>query len=291
MPANTFTPPQLAKLFKVNVSTIKRWVDKGYLVSNKTPGGHRRISRAQLRAFIRKYPQHSHNSYVLKRYTRQKTKIKKDGWKTYYAYIISEKNNKAFSYLEKSFVSGITISRIIKDFINPTLRHINTLHEQSQLSVYQVHRMQFQIRQHITQLNYLIIDEVPDKAPTALIACAPGEYYELPLQILALILKSHGWNPIVLGINISVDELLQAARDIKPNMIIPIRTYAVKNSTAYYNKLASYADKNNICIALGGPAWRKRVERNIKNCWTSRKIVTFFNKMDDFEIYLEELKR
>ncbi len=50
-----YSTKELAKLFRANESTVKRWADKGKLRCFKTPGGHRKYTPEHVAEFIRKY--------------------------------------------------------------------------------------------------------------------------------------------------------------------------------------------------------------------------------------------
>jgi excisionase family DNA binding protein len=51
---NTLSTSTAAKLLGVAVGSISAWIDKGILPAGRTPGGHRRIRREDLVAFLRK---------------------------------------------------------------------------------------------------------------------------------------------------------------------------------------------------------------------------------------------
>jgi excisionase family DNA binding protein len=46
------TPAEVAAVFKVNPKTVTRWVAAGRLEATKTPGGHSRIRRSVIEAFL-----------------------------------------------------------------------------------------------------------------------------------------------------------------------------------------------------------------------------------------------
>ena len=48
--APSLSTAEVARLFKVSVPTIQRWVDAGHLKAWKTPGGHRRVDAASVQA-------------------------------------------------------------------------------------------------------------------------------------------------------------------------------------------------------------------------------------------------
>lgn len=283
-----FTPPQLAKLFGVNVSTIKRWADRGYLPTSSTAGGHRRISKEQLSSFINKYPKHTKNSYILRKLLKKNFKIEKNNWHEYYSLLKKNENSQALALIEKLYLSGASIIEILKTTVNPTLRIIAENWAQNKISVYEEHRMSFNIRTHLMRLDQFIPDKTDNQSPAAILACAPGEYHELPLQLVSLIFKLHGWKTYVLGVNIKIGELIKVAKKLKPNGIIVSKTYTKKESNAYFNKLTKFADQENICLAFGGGAWQRNLA---KVTWAKRKCVHFFSSLGEFGDFLKNYKR
>jgi excisionase family DNA binding protein len=47
------TTHEIASLLEFDPSTVSKWVDRGLLGAFRTPGGHRRIGRLDLIAFLR----------------------------------------------------------------------------------------------------------------------------------------------------------------------------------------------------------------------------------------------
>lgn len=43
---------QAARALGVSIGTVRRWSDRGYLDSYRTPGGQRRFSREQINHFV-----------------------------------------------------------------------------------------------------------------------------------------------------------------------------------------------------------------------------------------------
>ncbi len=283
-----FTPPQLANLFGVNVSTIKRWADRGYLPTSTTAGGHRRISKEQLSVFINKYPKHAKNSYVLRKLLHKNFKVEDKYWQEYYALLKKNENQKALMLIEKLYLSGASIIEILRTTINPTLREIGENWAQGKISVYEEHRMSFNIRMHLMRLDQFIPDKTNIKSPSAVLACAPGEFHELPLQLVSLIFKLHGWKTNILGVNISLTELKKATKNIKPQLLIISKTYTKKESSAFFKAIGEFADKNNICLAFGGAAWKRDMNKKI---WKNRKCAHYFPALKLFSEFLKNYKR
>ncbi len=50
-----FTTFEVAKICNANITSIKNWIDQGELKSFRTPGGHHRIPREVVDAFLRRH--------------------------------------------------------------------------------------------------------------------------------------------------------------------------------------------------------------------------------------------
>ncbi|MBP1647649.1 MAG: putative cobalamin binding protein [Bacteroidetes bacterium] len=50
-----YSTADVARLLRVDASTVKRWADSGKLVCFRTIGGHRRFNLNQIREFIANY--------------------------------------------------------------------------------------------------------------------------------------------------------------------------------------------------------------------------------------------
>lgn len=277
-----FTPPQLAPLFGVNVSTIKRWVDRGFLRSDITSGKHRRISQQQLTEFIKNNPRHAKNSYVLRKLLNRADHISSEIWHTYYEKLLTNNSLAAEKIFDHLFLKGYAVIKIIEEVITPTLRHIGNEWEKGTISVYEEHRMSFMIRMHLMKLDQFIPAVTKKTAPKAVLACAPGEHHELPLQLAGLVLKQKNWKTDILGIDINVTELIKAADEVKPKIIVISKTYS-SNIDTFINQIVKYAKQKNIYLVLGGIAWPKIVKKNKslqQNC------VRYFSSMSDFCKYL-----
>src|SRR5215510_12884161 len=50
-----YTTHEVSRLLHVNPRSVINWIDQNLLISYRTPGGHRRIRREDLMAFLRKH--------------------------------------------------------------------------------------------------------------------------------------------------------------------------------------------------------------------------------------------
>jgi excisionase family DNA binding protein len=53
MSSEQFSSFQIGKMLNVSRQAVNQWIDKGYIASYRTPGGHRRVRRADIIGFLR----------------------------------------------------------------------------------------------------------------------------------------------------------------------------------------------------------------------------------------------
>ncbi len=276
-----FTPPQLASIFEVNETTIKRWIWNGKLKANLTIGGHYRVSKDQLNIFFKKYPQISKNSYVIRRYNREKNK-KIGEWEEYYELILINKHEEAFKLLQSLYVSGNDITVIIDNYFVPVLWKIGFEYNKGSISIYEEHRMSFRINEHLSRFEQFAKRNIK-KSKKAILLCAKGENHIIPLQMLNLVLSKNNWDTHVLGVNISYEELEKAVNKIKPNMICITKSYTEDNPNKYLEKTSILAKRKKMLITLGGSGWNKKIKEN------KHKDILWFGSMGDFEKFLRKM--
>jgi methanogenic corrinoid protein MtbC1 len=276
-----FTPPQLARLFQVNVSTIKRWVDKGMLDSKLTAGGHRRVTQTQLAAFIDKYPQQARHSYVLKRYART-TELAPTTWQKYYRFLERNEVPQAEQIIEAIYIARTPIPRILDEVIVPALRHIGDAWAAGTISIFEEHRMSFIIRMQLLHLDQYIPAIESKRAPIVVLACAPGEHHEIPLQMLAIISKLQGWRAAMLGINVPIAEMEKAMVSLKAKLLCVTSTYTHKSSSKILKQLGIFCVKHKATLAIGGGGWPTSLRGHAR---THR----YFSNLVSFETFLGKL--
>ncbi|MFA6511642.1 MAG: cobalamin-dependent protein [Patescibacteria group bacterium] len=282
-----FSPPEIAKLFEVNVSTIKRWVDKGFLKAQITAGGHRRISQEELALFVKRYPKNAKKSYVLRR-LKKKPEPTKDEWKEYYRALASNDITAAERVLEALYLQNIPVPVILDHIIAPTLKNIGDEWRKGHISIYEEHRMSFLIRLQLFRIGQLIPEVKLDKKNVAVLACVIGEQHEIPLHMIALVMKLHGWTTHILGINISTVEVIKAAQKLQPSLVGLSKIFTEVGSLEYLNAIATYTKKHHAKLVYGGGGWSKVVR---ERTWRGTKNIRYLASLTDFDKQLREWKQ
>lgn len=283
-----FSPPEIAKMLRVNVSTIKRWVDKGFLKAMITAGGHRRISKQQLALFTQQYPSLANKSYIISRLQKENKKEFAYKWERYYSALLSNDSVASENIIEQAYIANNSIPNILDKIVAPTLTHIGAQWQKGNISIFEEHKMSFLIRMHLFRLNDLIPYTGKKKKLTALLACVAQEQHEITLQMLAIIFKLHGWDVHILGINISSVELIKAAMHIKPDVIALTKIFTKSGSLDYLNAVARYTKRHNIRLLYGGSGWNTLIK---ERTWGGTKKIAYIPSIAKLDFYLSKFPK
>jgi excisionase family DNA binding protein len=279
-----FTPPQIAKYFDVNESTIKRWILSGKLKADETPGGHYRVSKEQMQGFLAKHDKYASSSYVLSRLLKQKKNENLD-WRVYYDSLYTNNLKKSISILRVLYLSGHSLANIFDKIIIPTLKNIGIEWTQGRLEINMEHRMSFLVAQHLSILADFSPELSKKNFPGAILACVPGNTHILPMFMGDALLRQYNFKREVLGINIAAEEIEKAlSRSNNIKLVCIAKTYSPVDSKEYLKKIISLAKEHKIFLVITGLGW------NAKELAIAKKEkIILITSLVDFENYLKTL--
>ncbi|MGN6379460.1 MAG: cobalamin B12-binding domain-containing protein, partial [Gaiellales bacterium] len=87
--------------------------------------------------------------------------------------------------------------------------------------------------------------------PLALLACPPGELHDLGPICFGLALRARGWRIAFLGSDTPIDTLVQAAGDLRPDLIVLTATNA-QRFTRVRSELRELAGTSRLALAGAG---------------------------------------
>src|SRR5438270_7022562 len=102
------------------------------------------------------------------------------------------------------------------NILPPALVEIGERWAAGELSVAQEHLASSAVR---SALQKLLADRRADVRGVAVLACAPGERHEIGLMMLAVLLRSDGWQVAFLGADTPLDDALELAGTIGANVL------------------------------------------------------------------------
>jgi DNA-binding transcriptional MerR regulator/methylmalonyl-CoA mutase cobalamin-binding subunit len=114
-------------------------------------------------------------------------------------------------------LTELTLATVLRDVVLPYLHELGERWEGDQVTVAQEHFASNVIR---GRLAGLARGWGSGRGPRAIVACPPGELHDLPLMIFAIILNRSGWRIDYFGMNTPIAELVQVARQVRPELVV-----------------------------------------------------------------------
>jgi len=105
----------------------------------------------------------------------------------------------------------------------------------------------------IQQMNRL---PIASKEGRIMATCAPGEWHEIGILILTILLRGQGWNVMYFGANMSLDRFSETLAQLRPHLVLfsATSTQTAENLLDLTNVLNELSDPKPL-IGLGGLAF------------------------------------
>jgi MerR family transcriptional regulator, light-induced transcriptional regulator len=279
----TFTPKQIAQALQVSESSVKRWCDRGVIRTERTLGGHRRISLAQLREFLE-----TTNRRVLDpkaigiALVAQDTRVSRrdsvpaasssgsfDGQdraslrESFERALISGDEVEARRVVSTWYSAGDGIVSVADDLIAPAFRSIGSMWACGDIEVYQERRGCEICNRIIHELRRLMPEPV-GYAPMAMGGTSVGDQYQIPNQLVDMVFRENGWRSINLGTNLPFSSMLSAARKHMPKIFWLSVSY-VEDEETFVSECAHFAQHlpKGVVFVAGGFAIHEELRKRL----------------------------
>ena len=251
----TYSPAQLAPIVGVSESTMKRWVDAGYLRAVKTPGGHRKIAIPDLLAFLRGQRRLAPSLEALgllaaRSSEPEATALTPEGLS---GLLQQGDVDVARTLLLDEFKRGRPVEDILDRLVSPAMAHVGVLWAEGKIDVYEEHVATVRMWSLLLALRSLL--PLPtDSAPLAIGAAPEGDPYVLPSLMAETTLLEMGWRTMNVGPDTPTTALLEAVRDHPPRLVwLSITTRDLPPAFfANYPRLYETAHARGIGVVIGG---------------------------------------
>lgn len=143
------------------------------------------------------------------------------------------------------------LDEVFSDVIESILVQVGEEWHKGQISVSEEHFITEFFQEQL--LGMLAGSVKPFRATTIVAGCMPGEYHQIGLLMLVILLRMKGWNVIYLGPNLHLERLDELIRSLNPRLILFSATLSetaakVQSLTDVMRKI----DKPAPIIILGG---------------------------------------
>jgi excisionase family DNA binding protein len=217
---------EVAGLFRVTETTVKRWADEGIIPCVKSPGGHRKFRLPDVIGFAEKqgYPVsgtlepplseaqmdqvrfaiHSQNYHTLAEVLFEEA-LQADPGGLYQLLLYISKHN-------------VKLSTIADEVLRPPMVRIGELWKAGKLRIDQEHRASAAV----TGAMIRLAPELHRKDPNGMLAvcaCLEGERHEIGLRGMAFALEAEGWTVHYLGADTPYRTVAQYVGKAKPQLL------------------------------------------------------------------------
>jgi len=253
----------IAALFSVTETTVKRWTDEGRLRCQKTPGGHRKFDTGAVMEFSNAYGMSPNGTITLSDYGDLDPQMEVAVLSRDFGRIASLFSRKAlsdtqgalapfFSYL---YHHQLQLWEIFDLVIRPGMKEIGDLWKSGTVSVGDEHRSTARTTEAMLQLKTQVHMK-PRNGLSTICACPEGTTHELGLRCAALALEAEGWTVHYLGASVPLDSVGEVLMRLNPSLVcLSVSSVSFDPSLSVgLRKLYREARKRNTGVVIGGSA-------------------------------------
>jgi MerR family transcriptional regulator, light-induced transcriptional regulator len=275
-----YSSRELAEVFSVNESTIKRWADTGYIDCIRTKGGHRRFPIQSVMRFVQENKmevpelasrvfanQELRTNLVAGNTDVLAPKLKQAA--------LTADVDESLALLRAGLASKPHVLALFDDVVFPALTEIGHDWSTGKISVDVEHIASQTIRDALTRLQSSVHHESPN-GHVALLSCFEGQLHDITLICSSIYLQSKGWKVFNLGQSTPTESLIHAVRAHKPQLIL-LTVLTVdqerKFVLAVNNKIAPAARRSGAKLAVSGYHLKSRFSGRVHADFLSESIL------------------
>ena len=252
----TFSTRELAQMWNVSESTIKRWADSGELNCYRTPGGHRKFQLENISEFQQRRGFEATGFLTTEQWEEPEieeslNRKKFEKVRHLILYLATQNQRKRVKdLLERLYIRGMGIVDLYDEILVPVVQDGERALGEGALSLGQERLLKNNLDEAMSLLFPQLICR-RQSGKTGLCA-APDAFCELPVNAISRILETEGWDCLNLGGNIPFDAMAEMVEREPVNLVCVVGSdpaYLTENS---FVALAEAADSYRIPVVLTG---------------------------------------
>lgn len=237
MQKTVLSTADVARLFDITETTVKRWADDGTLKCQKTVGGHRKFDIKHVVEFATANRMEPVGTLVLE----------EDGFSSAIQVAVLDKDFSALSniFVEKAmsvdrhdlheFLSYLyqhrfSLWEICDLIVRPGLYEIGDRWKSKGIDIYREHRASHETLDAMAKLQGEIFRK-PSVGKQAVCACLNDELHDIGLRCAANILEAEGWSVHYLGSRTPYKSIIESVKDLHPELVCLSVTYVEVTSS------------------------------------------------------------
>jgi MerR family transcriptional regulator, light-induced transcriptional regulator len=217
---------EVARLFNVTETTVKRWADEGMLRCQKTPGGHRKFEIRNVIEFTEKnhfepvatltMPDSDEHAPAV-----QMAILGRDFPTLVGAFVqkaLSPDPLDLFRFLSFLYEHRIHLWEIYDLILRPAMVLIGERWARGEVDISHEHRASYETMDALAKLQAQILIK-PAVGKSVVCACLGEEAHEIGLRCASSLFESEGWKSHYLGARSPYSSVIVAIRELRPDAV------------------------------------------------------------------------
>lgn len=273
------TTRQVAETLRVSESSVKRWCDQGLIPTIRTVGGHRRVERGSLSAFLAA----SNGNLPANESRSDEAEVAagNDAFELrsqFQQALVSGEERRARQLLARWRGQMKSLAELGDELIASTFEEIGQLWECGRVEVFEERRSCQMCSQLLMELRG-VAKEPPPGAPRAIGGALEGDHYTLATQLVELVLREAGWDAVNLGGNIPFASLKKAIRQEQPRLLW-LSISSIPDAEQFEAQFRSFSEDlpDDLLIVVGGRAVTPELRKKMKctmHCDNLQQLASF----------------
>jgi len=216
----------VARLFDVTETTVKRWADEGELKCQKTPGGHRKFQVRNVVEFAERNHFEPLATLALPGTDRMAGAIQLAVLERDYAKLVEAFVDRALSpdrhdlaiFLVYLYEHKIAPWEIYDLIVRPGMQMIGEKWMGGEIDIAQEHRASHETLESLSRLQTEVYVK-PPVGKSVLCACLDSEMHEMGLRTAYYMFEAEGWHTVYLGSRTPFPSLLRSVSETRPDVV------------------------------------------------------------------------
>lgn len=217
---------EVARLFHVTETTVKRWADEGTLKCQKTPGGHRKFPMRNIVEFVNAHNFEPAGTLALDEGDLLAGKIEVailsrnfDALRgAFIEKALSPDKSDLYRFFSYLYQHHLQLWEIYDLVLAPGMREIGDLWERGEIGICHEHHASNETLDALAKLQAQVLIK-PATGDTVICACLDNELHDIGLRCGAYIFEAEGWRVHYLGARTPQDALIASIQEQKPRVV------------------------------------------------------------------------
>ncbi len=242
-----WTSAEVARAFRVGVSSIKRWTDEGELEAVRTPGRHRRYTLPALYRFasIRSL---ATELLPLLDQTELFEEIPPPADTTLFDALVNGDAEAVRSLVVPHVDTLVQKAAFLDRVVGDSLREIGVRWERGNVGIDEEHRASNLVAEALDRLR----PRSTRGGKIALLACPPGEWHDLPLRLVRLVFEWSGWRTELSGAQLPWASARAAIERATPAILAFSARSSEPFHSADFEQLVQECRDRHVTVITGG---------------------------------------